>query len=163
MENRIKKLSLIIPIIPKGQKRARSGKGFMYKDREQANYEASMRVIMSRHAPDTPHDGAVKVTFTAVLPIPRSRPTWFIVAALEGRIAPTVKPDIDNIEKNLLECMTMFGYVNDDKQVVSVDKNKIYGEKGQWLIEIEMYPAINKKSDLYDDMPVLVEPLCVEV
>lgn len=61
-----------------------------------------------------------------VLPIPQS---WSGVRqrrAVAGEIAPTVKPDADNVEKAIKDGLNGVVY-RDDLQVVQDSKSKVYG------------------------------------
>lgn len=48
-------------------------------------------------------------------------------SALQGEIRPTVKPDCDNISKNLCDALNGIAFP-DDKQIVSLEVEKFYAE-----------------------------------
>ena len=56
---------------------------------------------------------------------------------LSGEIKPTKKPDIDNITKCILDGLNGVAY-RDDTQVVEVSAKKIYAEKAEVKVEIEV-------------------------
>lgn len=60
------------------------------------------------------------------LPVPASWPQWKQALALDGRIAPTVKPDADNVEKAVKDALNGVAW-HDDCQVVQCIKAKHYG------------------------------------
>ena len=63
-----------------------------------------------RHKPDKPIEGAVELTVMWLFPKGKSHKHG------EWRVT---KPDTDNLQKMLKDCMTRVGYWNDDAQVVS--------------------------------------------
>lgn len=79
---------------------------------------------------------AVKVEIEAVHKYRKSWTRKTRDAAREGRLACTVKPDIDNIVKLVLDALNGVAFV-DDKQVVSVTASKRYGEQDEIKIIIK--------------------------
>lgn len=65
---------------------------------------------LSKHKPDKPIEGAVELTVIWLFPKGKSHKHG------EWRIT---KPDTDNLQKMLKDCMTRVGFWNDDAQVVS--------------------------------------------
>lgn len=64
---------------------------------------------------------AVDVDLTFYLPRPKSvRPA--------ARPLPTVKPDVDKLERAVLDAMTMSGIVTDDAQITDTSKRKRYAD-----------------------------------
>ncbi|MEC4591635.1 RusA family crossover junction endodeoxyribonuclease [Nitrospirillum amazonense] len=67
----------------------------------------------------------VEMIVIANMPIPPSWPRWKQAAALDQRISPTTKPDVDNLVK--LACDAINGIVyRDDSQVVEIRIRKQY-------------------------------------
>jgi len=88
-------------------------------------------------------DRPVQVMFHAYFKVPKSWPKWKRELALKGRIEPTVKPDIDNVEKSILDGLNGIVW-NDDAQVVKVTKDKFYAESACVRVCVKitgMYPA----------------------
>lgn len=87
--------------------------------------------------------GAVSVDLDIRLQIPESWSKKKKLAAAQGQIAPTKKPDIDNCEKGIFDGMN--GVVwNDDVQVVQVSKRKRYAETPGVVVivrELDLLPA----------------------
>lgn len=48
----------------------------------------------------------------------------------------TKKPDLDNLEKQLLDCMTRMRFWEDDRQVYMVAKKKIYSPSPRWEVTV---------------------------
>jgi Holliday junction resolvase len=133
-------VTFTVPGPPQGKGRARSaariipGKGGApmaitrhYTPAKTAAYENLVRLAaqeaMSGRAPFL---GPIRVEIVATCPIPTS---WSGVRqrrAADGSIAPTTKPDPDNIEKAICDGLTGVAY-RDDVQIVEAVKRKRYG------------------------------------
>lgn len=53
-----------------------------------------------------------------------------------GKIGHTVKPDVDNLSKQLLDAMTRLRFWEDDRQVVELVARKWYDEDPCWVVEV---------------------------
>lgn len=129
-------LKVFIPGLPQGKGRARSrvvhagGRAFAthYTPAKTRAYEGVIA-----HAGAAAMNGAAPMTcpvllhFVAILPVPQSWPAWKREAALAGGVMPTTKPDMDNVEKALLDGFNEVIW-KDDVQVVDCTKSKRYGE-----------------------------------
>ncbi|WAI86445.1 RusA family crossover junction endodeoxyribonuclease [Achromobacter spanius] len=95
------------------------------------------------------YTGPIRMDLDIVLPIPQS---WSGVRqrrAVEGLIAPTVKPDADNVEKAIKDGCNGVAY-RDDAQVVQASKRKIYGlvpGMAVVLTVLDMEPAQGVKKN----------------
>lgn len=77
----------------------------------------------SRHVPEAgPYDGPITIEVTFRLPMPRSRPKYLQRA---GEAPSTVKPDVDKLERGLLDSLKIAGLIRDDAQVWQVWKRKV--------------------------------------
>lgn len=81
-------------------------------------------------------DKAVKVSIKAFYSIPQAFSRTKREQALQGQLRPQIKPDTDNILKVVLDALNGIAYY-DDKQVISVNCEKWYAEKGYLEIEIK--------------------------
>lgn len=146
------KVSFTIPGKPMGKQRPRKARGLrgLYTPRQTQDYEAQVRYLATKDV--QMYDKPVKVTITAFFPVPKTYSKKRTKDCLEGRELPTKKPDIDNIEKIILDGMNPKYKVNkalhkavlvqpgvyqDDSQVVSVEKEKIYGEEARVEVTVE--------------------------
>lgn len=77
----------------------------------------------------------LEMTIKAFLPIPVSKPKKWQEQAKEGKIKPTVKPDTDNITKNIKDALNGLAFA-DDRQIVIEHIEKWYGEKPRVEIKI---------------------------
>lgn len=143
-------MQFVIPITPKGQKRARhatvNGLSRTYKDPKQAHEEDALMALLARHKPSGPLQGQLLLGVKAYLPMPKTKPaglkgissgTWR-EAALAGQIRPTTKPDLDNLLKHVKDCLTTLGFWGDGKQVVGYlpHTGKYYSDRPRWEVEI---------------------------
>lgn len=129
-----------IPIKPTAQKRARHGRLFnghsiTYKDSGQRQAEGNLISLMRPHVPDQPIETAVGLDIIAVFPIPKS---W----SLKKKNNPgpmIIKPDIDNLIKQIMDCMTTLRFWVDDRQVNIVTVSKRYEKEDMdvgWYINV---------------------------
>ncbi|MCQ9378822.1 RusA family crossover junction endodeoxyribonuclease [Methyloversatilis sp. XJ19-49] len=126
-----KVVEFVVPGTPVGKGRpkvaSRGGKfAQLYTPEKTANYEGL--VAHSGHAAMAGRpliEGAVFVNLDIRLPVPSSWSNRKRLMALDGKVHPTKKPDIDNVEKAIFDGLN--GVVwKDDVQVVSVQKQKRY-------------------------------------
>jgi len=145
-------MKLTIPITPKAQMRARSravrakdGRmiAMTYKDKKQADNEETLKgyliALLFQNKLKPVREGPVLLGVKAYVPIPRSMPKYKRALALEGKLRPTTKPDLDNLIKHLKDCANEILW-SDDKQVVGyLDGTGKYYDDGQgsrWEVEI---------------------------
>lgn len=127
--------------VPKGRpKFARKG-GFVqaYTPQKTAVYESKVQWYAVEVMADDPRlfMGPLSVYLDMAVAIPASWSKKRQEAAMRGEIAPTKKPDMDNVCKSILDAMN--GYVfNDDAQVVRLTMSKRYGEPGVRVLVREL-------------------------
>lgn len=157
-----KSLLVFIPGPPQGKGRARA---VITKDRyrrptiahytpdQTAKYEevvASSGMCARVQAKLKKFGGPVKLSICALTPTPVSWPKWKKTLALKGYIAPTVKPDLDNIEKVVADAFNDVVWI-DDTQVVSGTKDQIYSARVGVIVLVEetgQYSNNVKKTDI---------------
>ena len=128
-----------IPGEPRGKGRPRfSGKnGIAYTDAKTAAYENLVAVsYRAKYAAELPFAGAVRLTATAYMSIPKSASKKRRAAMLAGEIRPTKKPDIDNVLKAVLDGMSGVAF-RDDSQVTCIIIRKEYAETPCLTVAIE--------------------------
>ena len=79
--------------------------------------------------------GALEVAVSAHYPIPASWSKRKRAQALRNEIRPTVKPDLDNVVKAVLDALNGVAYV-DDCQVVDSHGRKSYSERPSLLVQV---------------------------
>ena len=65
--------------------------------------------------------------------IPKSKSKKFREAALNGLEYPTVKPDVDNVAKTIMDALSGVVY-KDDKQIIQLDITKNYADQEPHVI-----------------------------
>lgn len=133
--------------IPTAQARARhmttkSGLSVSYKSANQKANERTLEALLAPYAPKAPLQGPLVLEFVAALPVGKSDSKKLREAKLTGLVAPEKKPDLDNILKNLMDCMTRLQFWTDDVQVVCLRCAKIYAEQGYW--DVALFEAIKR-------------------
>jgi Holliday junction resolvase RusA-like endonuclease len=134
-------ISFFIPAIPRGQARVRhavrGGRSFSYKSDDQQADERTLEAMMMPFRPPNPLGGAISIQVTAVMPIPKSKPKKWQQGVKMGHIRPTGRPDLDNIGKHVIDCLTRMRFLEDDKQVCMLSLEKLYGDSPGYQIEIK--------------------------
>jgi len=82
--------------------------------------------------------GRVCIEIVAYMSIPKNTPKKNIEPMLNNEISPTKKPDIDNIEKSILDALNKFVF-HDDNQVSKIMTEKRFGETEKILVKIYEY------------------------
>jgi len=133
-------VKLVLPITPKAQARPRfTRQGHAYKAKAQRQAEESLCTLLAQHRPEKPLEGAITMTATAYLPIPRSWSRKKQAAAREGAIQPTGKPDLDNLVKHLKDCLTATKFWKDDALITEytgISKRYDDGNGPRWEVSI---------------------------
>ena len=122
---------------PKGQPRPRAcafrvgGKytARMYDAGTSDEWKAAVVKAGTRHRPDAPLTGAVKVFLSFYFARPRTHFFTGARAADLRDLAPTrhtIKPDADNLAKAVLDALTDAGWWKDDCQVTPLSIEKFY-------------------------------------
>lgn len=103
------------------------GRPTFYKPAKLKVAELELTVKLLQHRPDAPMDGPLRLTVRWLFPR-KSRPK-------DGVLWKTTRPDTDNLQKLLKDCMTVVGFWNDDSQVCSeiVEKFTKPGEGGIYV------------------------------
>lgn len=126
-----------LPIVPTAQQRARHTRtGRAYKSSAQEANERTLEALLAPYRPEKPLCGPVRLAFTAFMPIPASASKRRREAMQAGKIGHTVKPDVDNLSKQLLDAMTRLRFWEDDRQVVTLEARKRYDECPRWGVEV---------------------------
>jgi Holliday junction resolvase RusA-like endonuclease len=143
----VNEIQFIVPGEPVAKARARhrqittkSGRSFVqsYTPKQTVSYEQTIadqaRVVM-HHGKYPVITAPVVLEVALLFSIPAGWPNWKRQAALEGFIAHTTKPDVDNVLKSVKDALNGICWL-DDAQVVHVDAFKRYGERPGVRIKI---------------------------
>lgn len=124
-------------ITGKSRPRMNTRTGRAYTPTKTKDYEYFVRenfVMKYRHF--TPIDGRVRVNIIAYFEIPKSAKKTDIPKMINNEIAPTKKPDFDNIAKIVIDALNRFAF-KDDAQITEATIIKKYAETPKVLIKIE--------------------------
>ena len=101
------------------------GRAFVlhFRKREIVRIERAYCLLLKRHAPPAPLAGPVGVSFAYYYPATKEAAADMKRAGVAMRRKVT-KPDVDNIGKNLLDCMTRTGFFADDCAVALIHAEK---------------------------------------
>jgi len=123
----------IIEVTPFGKGRPRVSKhGRPFTPKKTKSKEAEFKWwLIKLKAPK--FDGPLLMQIGCYFKKPKSAP--------KTRRCPTVKPDIDNIVKLVLDAGNGILY-DDDKQIVSLRVDKFYGEREMVCLHVEKFPRI---------------------
>lgn len=91
----------------------------------------------------------VSVLLTFYMPIPKSTSSVKKIQMKNGVIAHTKKPDLDNMQKFILDCLNKIVF-EDDSQVCEIFAKKIYSSRTGTLVRIKPL-ADTKEGLLYEN------------
>jgi Holliday junction resolvase RusA-like endonuclease len=134
-------ISFFVSTVPRGQARARhavvAGHARTYKSKEQMADERTLEALMMPHKPPNPLSGPLSLRVTAIMPIPNSKSRKWQNMAREWEVYPTQKPDASNLLKNVEDVMQAMRFFEDDKQLVTCEILKRYGDEPGYSILLE--------------------------
>ena len=141
-----KTLTITIEPSPKERPRATvvGGHARIYTPKTTEAYEKKIRDAWIRQNGDTPMDGQLLAKIYYGFRIPKSTPKKNIPAMLQKIIRPTVKPDLDNLDKAVMDALNKVAY-KDDSQIVAKVSKKHYAEIPNIRIVIAQYGEEEKK------------------
>ncbi len=117
------KIEFIVCGEAKGKARPRFARGHVYTPESTRQYERSIRTAYLKAADGFSFGNApVKVCIAVYVCRPKS----------VKRVKPTVKPDLDNIIKVVLDGLNGVAF-DDDKQVCAVEAEKLYTDKASYI------------------------------
>jgi Holliday junction resolvase RusA-like endonuclease len=92
--------------------------------------------IKAQYNQSLPLSGPLRVYYSFYRQIPKSASKMRTTQMLNGMMHPITRPDLDNYNKFLSDCLNGIVW-EDDSQVVELNAKKLYGEKEKTLIRIE--------------------------
>lgn len=111
-----------------------------YTPKEMVNYANLVKINFQYaypdHLPSVFIDKPLKMQITVNIEVPKSYSNKKTNKCLTGEIRPTVKPDCDNIAKNIQDSLNGIAYP-DDKQIVVLAVRKYYSQNPSVQIEID--------------------------
>lgn len=123
--------SFVVPGKPQGKARPRfdSRRKVTYTPQKTKDYEELVRnSYLSCFMGMPPLKGALSAEIIVFFPIPKSAQKLKRESMKNGKIKPTVKPDLDNIIKAVLDALNGYAY-EDDATVVKIRAEKRYSDE----------------------------------
>lgn len=133
-QGRVFGLELDLELLPVPKERARivrtpNNKTVSFTPARTKRFTADVEAVIDQvMAGEPPLVGPVRLDMTFCMEIPASWPKWKKEAAAKGLVAPTARPDMDNLEKALLDALNDKAFV-DDSYVVERMARKMFGVK----------------------------------
>lgn len=132
-------IELTIPgeVVAKGRPRFSNQGGFTrtYTPKKTKDYEALVK-LHALQLNQTPLTEAIEVEISVHRVPPKSWSKKKQKEALEGTIKPTVKSDIDNYCKSIIDGLNGVLF-EDDKQICRLVANKVYSEEAKAVVRIK--------------------------
>lgn len=136
--------------VPKGRARAfRTAKGIRFHTPPRtADYEQQVRVLaqeaIEARSPEEvsayPLRGAVALEVIVLRAPPKSLSKKKRLAAVNGTLRPTTRPDLDNIVKCIKDALNEVAW-QDDSQIVALHASKQYAEQPRCIIKVRSLEA----------------------
>lgn len=116
--------------------------GMRYTPKDVVTYANWVRncfiMTFPEHSPEVLKDYYIAIEITANFVVPSSFSKKKREAALNGLIRPAVKPDWDNLSKNICDALNGIAYP-DDKAIVHGEVKKFYALKDSVFVRIEAW------------------------
>ena len=125
-------VEFILPIDPIPKLRARADKrGFHYTPAKTKKFERDVKLLIASQWKSEPLSEPLEIDVVFQIKRPAS-------VSAKQRPCPSVKPDIDNLGKSLIDACNGILW-KDDALIVKVTKEKIYGDTGQIVLRVKPY------------------------
>ncbi|OFC75880.1 RusA family crossover junction endodeoxyribonuclease [Bacillus thuringiensis] len=105
-----------------------NGKISMRDPMKSRNFKQYVGLVASQYAPEKLLEGPLQLEVKVYKPSLKSFSKKKALAAEEGLLRPTTKPDVDNYVKGVKDALNKVIW-NDDSQVVDLKVSKWYSEK----------------------------------
>jgi Holliday junction resolvase RusA-like endonuclease len=122
---------------PKGQPRPRAfalhGRARVFDPGTAEGWKAQIAIAAKPFLPSTPYDGPLKVCISFSFIRPKGhygKRKGALYLRDDAPFQHTGKPDLDNLEKAVLDALTTLGMWHDDAQVFQLSSSKHYCEAG---------------------------------
>lgn len=145
-----KTIQFTIPGEPRGKGRPRfrkqNGCNYVkpYTPEETANYENLIKVMYANTVGNAKLEGPLMVIIVAYFAIPQSKSKRVKEEMRSGEVLPTVKFDVDNITKVVLDALNKIAF-DDDKQVTRLVVDKRYSDIPEVRVSITELRKSRKK------------------
>ena len=129
---------MIIKGIPKAQKRHRHTKRGIVYDPSSPDKKEYIKQLLDQK-PEKPYDQPISIAVEFVMPYPKKHYRSGKYSHILKINAPTrhsIKPDLDNLIKLLLDVLQDAEYIKDDSLITNIFAGKKYGEDPHTEFEI---------------------------
>lgn len=136
---KMKTYQFVVEGQPKGKGRPRfttsGGYPRTYTPNETRQYEELIRECFFEQVKEpVDRDKIDTIQILAYYQVPASESKKRKQLMIDGKIPPTVKPDLDNVIKVVLDALNGLAY-NDDKQLLNIYASKFYGAKPMLAVQ----------------------------
>ena len=118
---------IVINLPPQPKQRPRVADGHAYTPSKTREYEQAVAYIAKPQIKRV-LTGDIRATIHFYLAVPKSWQSAKKRLAREGKIRPSVTPDIDNLVKSILDALSGGIAYENDKQIVEMTAVKLYGD-----------------------------------
>ena len=125
----------IIPGEPVAKGRPKLSRYGTYTPKKTKEYEEHIKQEWRKNGYREPLTGAVMVDITFYRNIQKSGSKAVKTAKLTGKVKPTIKPDLDNYIKAVLDGLNGLAWV-DDSQIINISATKEYSMKPETVVLI---------------------------
>lgn len=125
----------IIPGEPVAKGRPKLSRYGTYTPKKTKEYEEHIKQEWRKNGYKEPLTGAVMVDITFYRSIQKSSSKAAKTAKLTGKVKPTVKPDLDNYIKAVLDGLNGLAWV-DDSQIINISATKEYSLEPETVVLI---------------------------
>jgi Holliday junction resolvase RusA-like endonuclease len=135
----LKEIELTIPGPPRGKGRPRFRRAGKYVQTYSPDQTVSYENLIKLLWIEKQHEklsGALELVITAFFPIPKSKSKKQQEAMSSGQVRPTVKIDVDNLAKIVMDGLQGIAF-DDDKQIVSLKADKWYSDTPRTEVTIK--------------------------
>lgn len=126
--------------VPSGRPRV-TRTGHVYKPQKSRAYETEaanhIKAQYKQQGGTAPIAEPVKLIIAEYRRIPQRITGYARQEAIAGRVRPDKKPDIDNTVKSIMDALTKAEVWQDDRQVISLQAEKMYAEWPRVEISVE--------------------------
>lgn len=130
------KISFEVPGQPFAKQRARWSGHYMYSPKETVGFETYIKEMFVISYPNfVPLEGALRMTVTAYMMIPKSTSKKKMKLMIDKVIRPDKKPDWDSLGRIVSDALEGLAYKN-DSQIVTGIVHKWYAVRPRLEIEI---------------------------
>lgn len=130
----------LIPLAPTPKLRqrvtVRDGHGTSYTSAKQKHNASDILALASKYAPKTPAKGSLRLDLLFCVPMPKSLTKRDREGVRRFVVFPAKKPDLDNYQKQIMDCMTKLRFWEDDSQVCITLAGKMYSERPGWFVRL---------------------------